>query len=204
MTRVPPFMGEFSDDDWTWFQAVGTRLEIGDGETIIHEGEPVEFLFVILDGSFAVRSRGVRGMPPIRLGRGEIVGEMTYVRRGDRPLSSVVAREDSIVLRLPRTALDEKIASDAGFEARFRKVVSEFVVHRLYGSWRPPPDGLEPPAGPEPPDEPRPPRKSRKPRKPRPPSKKDAPAEPPEPPEPPEDASKRVWVMIKRMLDDQH
>lgn len=153
MTRVPPFLGEFSNEDAAWFIDAGVRRRVPAGEAIILEGELVTEMFVILKGSFSVKSRQIKGMPEIHLGPGEIAGEMTFVRRTEPPLSSVRADADSVVLCIPRTALDEKLAADPGFEARFHKVVSEFTVARLYGSWRPevpkPPDPPEPP---EPPD----------------------------------------------------
>lgn len=137
MTRVPPFLGEFSNEDAAWFIDAGVRRRVPAGEAIILEGELVTEMFVILQGSFSVRSRQIKGMPEIHLGPGEIAGEMTFVRRTEPPLSSVRAAVDSVVLCIPRTALDEKLAADPGFEARFHKVVSEFTVARLYGSWRP-------------------------------------------------------------------
>ena len=136
MTRVPPFMGDFSDEDLAWAMAVGEKRRVPAGEAIIREGEPVHDLFVILEGGFLVTSQQLRVPVVRRLGRGEIAGEMTYVF-GGLPLSSVRAEVDSVVLCIPRTALDEKIATDAGFAARFHRVVSEFAVDRLYG-WAPP------------------------------------------------------------------
>lgn len=145
VTRVPPFLGEFSNEDAAWFVDAGVRRRIPAGGTIILEGEPVTELFVILEGAFSVSSQRVRGMPDIRLGPGEIAGEMTFMRRTERPLSSVRALEDAVVLCIPRTALDEKLRSDPGFEARFHKVVAEFTVSRLYNSWAPPVPPAEPP-----------------------------------------------------------
>jgi CRP/FNR family cyclic AMP-dependent transcriptional regulator len=151
VTRVPPFLGEFSNEDAAWFINVGVRRRVPAGEAIILEGELVTELFVILRGSFSVKSLQIEGMPEIHLGPGEIVGEMTFVRRTEPPLSSVRADVDSVVLCIPRTALDEKLAADPEFGARFHNVVSKFTVARLYGSWRPEVPKLPaPPAPPEP------------------------------------------------------
>jgi len=134
VTKVPPFMGDFSDDDINWAIRVGVRRRVRAGEAIIVEGEQPHELFVILEGAFLVASRQLNLPNMKRLGPGELVGEMSYVNK-QLPISSVRALKDSEVLCIPRTALTEKIAADAGFEGRFHKVVSEFTVDRLYTWW---------------------------------------------------------------------
>jgi CRP/FNR family transcriptional regulator, cyclic AMP receptor protein len=134
VTKVPPFMGDFSDDDINWAIEVGNLRRVSAGDSIIVEGEPVHELFVILKGAFQVVSRQLRQTTAGRLGPGEIVGEMSYINKR-LPISSVRALEDSAVLCIPRTALTEKIAADTGFEARFHRVVSEFTAARLYDWW---------------------------------------------------------------------
>jgi CRP/FNR family transcriptional regulator, cyclic AMP receptor protein len=133
-TQIPPFMGDFSDDDIRWVIRNGVQLQIPAGEAIIREGTtPIEF-FVILKGTFVVSS-GQLAVPLLRrLGPGEIAGELSYIHR--RPAGATVTAEvDSVVLSIRREQLDRKIAEDAGFAGRFHKVVSEFTVDRLYG-WR--------------------------------------------------------------------
>jgi hypothetical protein len=134
VTRIPPYIGDFSDEDIDWVTRVGFGRRVPAGERIIVEGERVDHLFIVLRGELLVSSRQL-GLPNMkRLGPGEIVGEMSYVNNR-LPISSVHAREDSVVFCIPRTALSEKIAADAGFQGRFHKVVSEFTVDRLYTWW---------------------------------------------------------------------
>ena len=136
MTKVPPFMGDFSDEDIAWAIRVGVRRRVTAGEPIIVEGQQPRELFVILEGAFMVSSRQLNLPAMKRLGPGELVGEMSYVNK-QLPVSSVRALEDSEVLCIPRTALAEKIAGDSGFEGRFHKVVSEFTLARMYAWWAP-------------------------------------------------------------------
>jgi hypothetical protein len=130
-------MGDFSDDDIAWAMHAGVRRDVSAGDAIIVEGEHPRELFFILEGTFVVSSRQIGSPEMKRLGPGELVGEMSYINRR-LPVSSVHALEDSVLLCIPRTALDEKIAEDAAFAARFHKVVLEFAVSRLY-AWSPPP-----------------------------------------------------------------
>ncbi|HEX5726980.1 MAG TPA: cyclic nucleotide-binding domain-containing protein [Longimicrobiaceae bacterium] len=130
MNKVPPpFMGDFSDEDLRWVQANGIQRSVPAGEAIIREGEPLEELFVILRGSFRVASDRLAVPAGEPLGVGEIAGEVSYLSNR-LPLATVTAQVDSVVLCIARRKLDRKIAEDAGFAARFRKVVSEFAADR--------------------------------------------------------------------------
>jgi CRP/FNR family cyclic AMP-dependent transcriptional regulator len=130
----PPFVGDFSDGDLAWVSENGIQRNVAAGEAIITEGEPLDDLYLILDGSFMVASDSLAQPLRRHVGPGEILGEVSYINN-QLPLATVYAEVDSVVLCISRTKLDRKIAEDAGFAARFHKVVSEFTVDRLYG-WR--------------------------------------------------------------------
>lgn len=134
MSKVPPYIGDFSDEDVEWVIRNGVQRHVAAGEAIIEEGQPIDDVFVILDGSFLVSSNTLSVKLERRLGRGEIAGEMSYINN-QLPAATVRAETDSVVLCIPRWRLDRKIAEDAGFAGRFHKVVSEFTVDRLYG-WK--------------------------------------------------------------------
>lgn len=134
MTDVPPYIGEFADDDIAWVMTHGYRRRVRAGEAIITEGASPPELFVILEGSFLVSSRAM-GKPDLtHLGPGELAGEMSYVH-GSPPRATVRAEVDSTVWCIPRQELDAKIAADKGFASRFRDVVLKFVLDRTYESW---------------------------------------------------------------------
>lgn len=135
MSHVPPFMGDLSDDDFAWLERTGVRETVPAGGVIIREGEPLDALFVILEGSFGVTATTLDDTEVIVLGPGEIAGEMSYIHN-HLPTGTVSAVVDAVVLRIPRSALDEKIRRDPGFAARFHKVVLDFVVARVYEWWR--------------------------------------------------------------------
>jgi CRP/FNR family cyclic AMP-dependent transcriptional regulator len=134
VNKVPPFMGDFSDEDVEWVVRNGVQRRVAAGEAIIEEGQPVHDVFVILDGSFVVSSNALSVKLERRLERGEIAGEMSFINN-QLPAATVRAETDSVVFCIPRSRLGRKIAEDAGFAGRFHTVVSEFTVDRLYG-WR--------------------------------------------------------------------
>lgn len=133
MPKIPPFVGEFSDDDVKWFIAVGENRHVAPGEAVIVEGQRPADIFFVLEGVFRLSSRTYE-IPPIELGPGELLGELSYVQK-KLPLASVLAVEPSTVLCVPRSDLDRKLKVDQGFEIRFTRVVNEFVTKRLYEIW---------------------------------------------------------------------
>ena len=71
------------------------------GEALIHEGEPGESLFLVIDGRFEARVEQAVGSPRVLgvVGRGETIGEMAVITAGPRS-ASVVATRRSRVLEL--------------------------------------------------------------------------------------------------------
>ncbi len=76
------------------------------GETLCQEGEFLELLSVVLDGSLEQASRGLRGEPDLILviGPGAFFGEMGVLADAAEPFE-VSARERLIVLEAPKVAV---------------------------------------------------------------------------------------------------
>jgi CRP-like cAMP-binding protein len=131
LPRLPPYLGEFADEDAEWLAANGEQRRVSAGEKIITEGVTPEHIFVVLEGEFVVSSRAL-GDPEIqRVGPGELLGEMSYINQ-EPPGGSVSAATDGVLMGVRRADIDAKIAADPGFGSRFRKVISDFAVNRIY------------------------------------------------------------------------
>jgi CRP-like cAMP-binding protein len=79
--------------------------EVRRGDTIIHEGQPVDGLYVVLSGEVAV-SKGEQSLA--RLREGELFGEMSLLQRTPATATVTAARNTSL-LRLPREDFDTLI-----------------------------------------------------------------------------------------------
>jgi CRP-like cAMP-binding protein len=148
--KPPPFLGELSDQDAAWFGAAGQQQRVRAGEVVITEGVTPEHIHVVLEGSFIVSSERL-GDPEIqRIGPGELLGEMSYINRSP-PGGSVRAATDGVLLSVRRADIDAKITTDPAFGSRFRKVISEFAVSRMYdyGRRRVGEDPPPPPSAPD-------------------------------------------------------
>jgi len=140
VNHIPPFMGDFADEDVAWVIRSGTLRHVPAGEAILEEGQELDAVFVILEGSFVASSQRP-GVAVRRLGRGEIAGKTAYINR--QPAVAILRAEvDSVVLSIPRAALDGKLAEDAEFARRFHRVIAELAAERPEGEGEPAPKKL--------------------------------------------------------------
>jgi CRP-like cAMP-binding protein len=129
MRKALFILGMLDDSDIDWMIAAGKRQRIPAGTTLINEGLQIDYIYIVVDGTFAVRVSALGGKEIAQLRAGEVVGEMSFV--DVRPTSaSVVALEDSLVLSIPRTSLNERL-NDPGFAARFYRALAVFLANRL-------------------------------------------------------------------------
>ncbi|HEX6508554.1 MAG TPA: cyclic nucleotide-binding domain-containing protein [Chloroflexota bacterium] len=130
MRSVLYILGELQDGDAEWMAAVGDRLRTPSGTTIIEEGRPNDALYIVLDGTLTATVTAQRDQEVGVMTRGTIAGEMSFVD-GLPPSATVRAREDAVVLAIPRGALETRLREDTGFAARFYKALAMLLAERL-------------------------------------------------------------------------
>lgn len=135
MKKVFFLLGELDDDDIDWMISTGRREEIVAGTVLIQEGEAIDTLHILLEGTLAVSVAALEGKTIARLTSGAVVGEMSFA--DSRPPSATVqAVENSLVLSIPRHQLVEKLKKDEGFASRFYRAIAIFLSTRLRGTVR--------------------------------------------------------------------
>jgi CRP-like cAMP-binding protein len=130
MRKALYILGGMKDDDIEWMLRVASRRTLRAGEMLIHEGESIDALYIVMDGSFDVFLAGANGRHIAKLGAGEVLGEISLVDARP-PSASVRAATESTVLALPRHLLQAHLESDQGFAARFYRALSLFLADRL-------------------------------------------------------------------------
>lgn len=141
-------LGELNDSDIDWMIATGSRQKIAANTVLIHQGGPVDALYLLLDGTmtvsvssdernpltraFAVLEGSDSGREVARLSKGEIVGETPFVD-ARLPSTTVKALEDSLVLSISRQQLAAKLQQDIGFASRFYRMIATLLANRLQG-----------------------------------------------------------------------
>src|ERR1043166_5196310 len=111
MRKALYLLGQLSDADVEWMIAHGGKERIAAGTILIREGHPVNAIYIVLQGALEVSGSGLSGSGPIRLGCGEVVGEMSFVDSRP-PSATVTAVENMVVLAIPRPALVSKLERD--------------------------------------------------------------------------------------------
>jgi CRP/FNR family transcriptional regulator, cyclic AMP receptor protein len=130
MRKVLHLMGALSDADVDWLAEQGHVRFVPRETPVIRQGEPVESLFILLEGRLSVRLGGLQGQEVATLHPGEVLGEISFVDARP-PSASVVSVEDSHLLLVARDLLTKKMDRDDGFAARFYRGLAVFLADRL-------------------------------------------------------------------------
>lgn len=131
MRKVLFILGQLSDEDVEWLATAGSRDRVAAGTALITEGKQIDSIYILLDGRMSVSLKGIGTVAS--LSSGEIMGEMSMIDSRP-PSASVSADSDCLVLRLPRAVINERLAADVGFAARFYRAIATFLSDRLRGT----------------------------------------------------------------------
>lgn len=130
MKKVLYILGKLNDQDVDWLMANGQRNRMKAGTALIREGQPVEALFLILEGKAAVTLAAVGNKEIAHLGVGEVAGELSFLDSSP-PTATVTMVEDGMVFSVSHKKLAAKLALEDGFAARFYRALGTFLALRL-------------------------------------------------------------------------
>ena len=130
MKKVLYILGELNDADLEWLIREGTKKKVVPQDVLIQEGQPIDALYIVVEGMFSIQLKAAGNKEVARVGAGEVLGEMSYVDSRP-PSATVVAVEDSMVLAISRDKLSTKLKEDMGFSAHFYRALSIFLADRL-------------------------------------------------------------------------
>jgi CRP/FNR family cyclic AMP-dependent transcriptional regulator len=130
MRKVLFILSELADSDLDWLVENGIRQTFPGGAVLIQEGEPIDVLFVLLDGHLSVRLAALDGKEVATLRSGEVLGELSFLDSRP-PSASVVAQDEVTVLTISRSLLSSQLEQDSAFAARFYRALGIFLSSRL-------------------------------------------------------------------------
>jgi CRP-like cAMP-binding protein len=134
MLEAAAFLSALDESDIEWMVANSKQHDVEAGSVLIHRAEPVEFLYLIVDGSFKVTVLAPEERHIATLYAGELAGEMSFVDMHP-PSATVKAGMKSTVLAVSKSTLNRKIEIDSGFGSRFYKGVSVLLAGRLRAAY---------------------------------------------------------------------
>ncbi len=131
MRKVLYILGELTDTDVEWLIAHGERRRVSPGTVLIHEGDVIDTLYILLEGQLVASVQTPEDKRELgRMEVGDMVGEVSLV--DDRPTSATVTVvRDALVFGIPRAALRTRLESDVGFAARFYRAVAMSLSYHL-------------------------------------------------------------------------
>jgi len=127
MRKALYVMGYLDDTDVEWLVQHGSHQRVTKSSTLIREGEPVDSLYILLDGCLTVTAGSLE---LATLLAGEIVGEISFVDARP-PLATVTAAQESRVLAVRKGDLNAKMQEDPWFASRFYRAIATFLADRL-------------------------------------------------------------------------
>ena len=121
---------DLADADIEWLLRHGEEVQVIANTTIVTEGEVPSHLVFVLQGLLGVRISSLAGQRLGTLGPGEILGEMSFLE-GLPASATVSAVENSLLLRIPVSQLEDTLAGDRGFAARLYRALAVTGSRRL-------------------------------------------------------------------------
>lgn len=137
MKKVLFLFGELNDDDIDWLISQGSIEKIDRGTILIQQGQKIDRLYVLLEGTVSVSVEVIDGSPKeiALLGNGEVFGELSFMDTRP-PSASVITASPSILLSIRQTDLTKRLYEDVGFASRFYKAIAVFLSCRLRSTVR--------------------------------------------------------------------
>ncbi|MEM7553430.1 MAG: cyclic nucleotide-binding domain-containing protein [Cyanobacteria bacterium P01_A01_bin.84] len=138
---------ELSNQDIDWMSKTGYRQDIEAGTVLVHQGQALDEMHILLDGelrvsltqdnanplgrAFAALEGGtLAGREIGRLHSGEIVGEIPFMETY-LPSTTISASIPSTVLTIPKAELFQKLQEDISFAAHIHRASAMLLASRL-------------------------------------------------------------------------
>jgi extracellular factor (EF) 3-hydroxypalmitic acid methyl ester biosynthesis protein len=123
-------LNELAEEDVDWIIRAGSERQVIANTVVVREDEPLAYLYIVLEGLFAVRLASVPEAEIGRLGPGEIIGEISFLEHC-LPSASVIAVESSLLLEIPNVNLAEKLKTKPAFGAQFYRALAILNSRRM-------------------------------------------------------------------------
>ena len=88
LRRIEIF-SDLTEDQLRWFVSKGKQIVLSLGDTLLHEGDPADSLFVLLEGEIrGRRENGGADVPGFAAGAGQVIGMLPFSRMTHYPLTA--------------------------------------------------------------------------------------------------------------------
>ena len=123
-------LGILDDGDLEWLIENGSAKQLQEGDYLLRQGNQVEAMFFLLDGSLSVELEKPKAKQLAEIEAGEVVGEISLL--DSRPSNaSIRSLDEALLLEIRHDALKPKLEADLGFQARLYKSLGMFLAQRM-------------------------------------------------------------------------
>lgn len=119
---------ELDNTELDWLVTTGQRQSLQAGDVLVQPDQPLEALYLLLEGTLTAQSPGNEAS---QLRRGAIIGESWLFK--SPCVVSVTATVPAVVLSVPKAALTAKLQQDVSFCAHFYRALALILSERIRG-----------------------------------------------------------------------
>src|SRR5215470_13892102 len=123
LTRFPVFQG-LPDDQVDWFISQAQEISLKPEEVYIHEGDPADAMFIVLEGQLQARGEIGGEIIIVSAKPGDVTGVLPYSRMKQYPLTGK-AVTSSRLLRFPAARFPELVQKMPELASRLVAVMSD-------------------------------------------------------------------------------
>src|SRR6185437_2448414 len=121
-----PIFADLPEDQIAWFISQSQELTLKADEFYVHQGDPADAMFVVLDGQLQARAEFVGGLVTIGSKKGDVTGVLPFSRMKQYPLTGR-ALTSSRILRFPASLFPDLVQKMPELASRLVAVMSDRI-----------------------------------------------------------------------------
>lgn len=121
-----PIFADLPEDQIAWFINQSQELTLKADEFYVHQGDPADAMFVVLDGQLQARAEFAGGLVTISSKKGDVTGVLPFSRMKQYPLTGR-ALTSSRILRFPASLFPDLVQKMPELASRLVAVMSDRI-----------------------------------------------------------------------------
>lgn len=121
-----PLFADLPEDQIAWFISQSQELTLKADEFYVHQGDPADAMFIVLEGQLQARAEFVGGLVTLGSKKGDVTGVLPFSRMKQYPLTGR-ALTSSRILRFPASLFPELVQKMPELASRLVAVMSDRI-----------------------------------------------------------------------------
>src|SRR5690348_2967424 len=121
-----PLFADLPEDQIAWFISQSQELTLKADEFYVHQGDPADAMFIVLEGQLQARAEFVGGLVTLGSKKGDVTGVLPFSRMKQYPLTGR-ALTSSRILRFPASLFPDLVQKMPELASRLVAVMSDRI-----------------------------------------------------------------------------